>query len=120
YYAKGDASYQYIDTSAGTNTLVSGTNLTDPAIYDHVKSITDVSGRTVDFYYTSQGLLGQVIDGAGAVDGSGRSIAKTFDFTYDATQGMKNVKLTAAEDPRGDTTGIAYYPTSSPTKWWTQ
>ncbi len=120
YYQKGDASYQYVDASSGTNNLVPGTNLTDPAIYDHVKSITDVSGRTVDFYYTSQGLLGQFVDGVGAVDGSGKSIAKTFNFTYDATQGMKNVKLTAVQDPRNDTTAIAYYPTSSPTKWWTQ
>jgi RHS repeat-associated protein len=110
YYNKGD-SYSYIDS---TGTLVSATNLTDPAIIDHVKSITDVSGRTVDFYYTSQGLLGRYVDGAGT------SVAKTFNFTYDATQGMKNVKLVSVQDPRGDTTGIAYYPTSSPTKWWTQ
>lgn len=111
YFQKGDASYSYIDS---TGALVSGTNLTDPAIIDHVKSITDISGRTVDFYYTSQGLLGRVVDGAGT------GIAKTFNFTYDATQGMKNVKLVTVQDPRLDNTAIAYYPDSSPTKWWTQ
>ena len=110
YYAKG-ASYSYIDS---TGTLQTGTNLTNPAIIDHVSSIVDVSGRTVDFYYTTQGLLARVVDGAGT------SIAKTFNFTYDATQGMKNVKLVAVQDPRGDTTNIAYYPTSSTYKWLTQ
>ncbi|NUP48289.1 MAG: DNRLRE domain-containing protein, partial [Catenulispora sp.] len=110
YYNKGD-SFSYIDS---TGALVSGTNLTDPAIIDHVKSIADISGRTVDFYYTSSGLLGQVVDGAGT------GMAKTFAFTYDATQGMKNVKLVAVKDPRLNTTNIDYYPTSSATKWWTK
>lgn len=111
YFQKGDATYSYIDS---TGALQTGTNLTDPAIIDHVKSITDVSGRTVDFVYTSNGLLARLVDGAGD------PAAKTFAFTYDATQGMKNVKLVAVKDPRGNSTGIAYYPTSSPTKWWTQ
>jgi len=110
YYAKG-STYSYIDS---TGTLQTATNLTDPNIIDHVSSMTDVSGRTVDFYYTTQGLLARIVDGAGT------SVAKTFNFTYDATQGMKNVKLVAVQDPRGDTTNISYYPPSSPTKWWTQ
>ncbi|WP_444536582.1 DNRLRE domain-containing protein [Streptomyces sp. BR1] len=110
YYNKGD-DFSYIDS---TGALVSGTNLTDPAIIDHVRSITDVSGRTVDFYYTGQGLLGRFVDGAGS------GVAKTFNFTYDATQGMKNVKLVAVQDPRGNSTKLAYYPNSSSTKWWTQ
>jgi YD repeat-containing protein len=111
YYNQGDATFSFID-SAGA--LVSGTNLTDPAIIDHVKSITDVSGRTVDFFYTSEGLLGRVVDGAGD------PAAKTFNFSYDATQGMKNVKLVAVQDPRGNFTHLAYYPPSSPFKWMTQ
>ena len=110
YYSKGDA-FQYVDS---TGALVPATNLTDPAIIDHVKSIRDVSGREIDFYYTSEGLLGQVTDGAGS------NVAKTFKFSYDPTQGMKNVKLVAVTDPRGDATGIAYYPTSTATKWWTK
>jgi RHS repeat-associated protein len=111
YYNKGDATYSYVDS---TGALQTGTNLTDPAIIDHVKSISDVSGRTVNFIYTANGLLAQLVDGAGD------PAAKTFAFTYDATQGMKNVKLTAVQDPRGNKSLISYYPTSSPTKWWTQ
>jgi RHS repeat-associated protein len=111
YYNKGDT-FKYVDSS--TWSLVDGTNLTNPAIIDHVKSITDVSGRTVNFYYTTQGLLGQVVDGAGDV------AAKTFNFFYDMTQGMKNVKLLTVKDPRGNTTAIAYYPQSTATKWLVQ
>ncbi|MFI5889955.1 DNRLRE domain-containing protein [Actinoplanes sp. NPDC051513] len=110
YYAKGDA-YSYVD---GAGNLVAATNLTDPQIIDHVKSVSDISGRTVNFYYTVQGLLGRLVDGAGD------PAAKTFKFTYDATQGMKNVKLVAATDPRGNTSRIAYYPPSSAYKWLTQ
>ncbi len=110
YYAKGD-SYSYVDDSGN---LVTATNLTDPQIIDHVKSVSDISGRTVNFYYTVQGLLGRLVDGAGD------PAAKTFTFTYDATQGMKNVKLVAIADPRGNTSRIAYYPPWSAWKWMTQ
>lgn len=110
YYNKGDA-YSYIDSSGN---LVAGTNLTNPSIIDHVRSVRDISGRTVNFFYTTQGLLARLVDGAGD------PAAKTFNFTYDATQGMKNVKLVAAQDPRGNTSRIAYFPPSSPTKWRTQ
>ncbi|WP_052433356.1 DNRLRE domain-containing protein [Streptacidiphilus carbonis] len=112
YYAKGD-SYSYIDS---TGTLQSGTNLTDPQIIDHVKSVTDVSGRTIDFYYTTNGLMARMVDGAGD------SAAKTFNFSYDATQGMKNVKLVKITDPRGHSTSLSYYdPVTDPKfHWWTQ
>nr|WSY52321.1 DNRLRE domain-containing protein [Streptomyces sp. NBC_00886] len=115
YYKKGDASYDYIDD---TGAKVSGTNLTNSKIYDHIKSITDISGRKVSFYYTTKGLLGQF------VDGDGSSQPKTFKFTYDATQGNKNVKLVKATDPRGNTTQLAYYApqTGDDPKyhWWTK
>ncbi|WP_051969696.1 DNRLRE domain-containing protein [Kitasatospora azatica] len=110
YYLKG-GSYSYIDS---TGALQTGTNLTDPAIIDHVSSISDISGRTVNFYYSTNGLLERVVDGAGT------SSAKTFNFSYDATQGMKNVKLVSVQDPRGNSTAIAYYPPSSATKWQTR
>ncbi|WP_354670079.1 DNRLRE domain-containing protein [Streptomyces sp. S.PNR 29] len=100
YYKKGDATYSYIND---TGAKVSGTNLTNSKIYDHVKSITDISGRKLTFYYTDKGLLGQVIDGESA------SQPKVFKFTYDATQGNKNVKLVKATDPRGNATDLAYY-----------
>ncbi|MBO0807216.1 MAG: DNRLRE domain-containing protein, partial [Actinobacteria bacterium] len=49
YYQKGD-DYQYIDDNGN---VASGTNLTDPQIIDQVKSITDISGRTITFLYTT-------------------------------------------------------------------
>ncbi|ORT59515.1 DNRLRE domain-containing protein [Streptomyces sp. CB03238] len=115
YYKKGDASYQYIND---TGAKVSGTSLNDPDIYDHVKSMTDISGRKISFYYTDTGLLGQVVDGEAS------SQPKVFAFTYDATQGMKNVKLVKATDPRGNATSLAYYyPKEGDDPkyhWWTQ
>jgi RHS repeat-associated protein len=112
YYAKGD-NYSYIDSNGA---LQSGTNLTDPQIIDQIKSITDTSGRTIDLYYTTNGLMARMVDGAGD------SAAKTFNFAYDATQGNKNVKLTQVSDPRGNATKIAYYdPVTDPKfHWWTQ
>ena len=115
YYKKGDASYAYIDS---TGAKVTGTNLTNSKIYDHVKSMTDISGRKVSFYYTDKGLLGQITDG----DGSAQP--KTFKFTYDATQGNKNVKLVKVTDPRGNATSMAYNApqTGDDPKyhWWTK
>ncbi|MGW5472148.1 golvesin C-terminal-like domain-containing protein [Streptomyces chartreusis] len=122
YYKKGDASYDYIDD---TGAKVSGSNLTNSKIYDHVKSITDVSGsvsglpvRKISFYYTTKGLLGQF------TDGDGSSQPKVFKFTYDATQGNKNVKLVKATDPRGNGTQLAYYAPQAGDDpkyhWWTK
>ncbi|MFE7566110.1 DNRLRE domain-containing protein [Streptomyces sp. NPDC057539] len=117
YYGKGDATYAYID-DAGAK--VSGTNLNNSKIYDHVKSITDISGRKISFFYTTKGLLGQFTDGDGSTNGA----PKDFKFTYDATQGNKNVKLVKATDPRGNATGLAYYyPKEGDDPkyhWWTQ
>jgi len=115
YYKKGDASYEYINDSGAK---VTGSNLTNSKIYDHVKSMTDISGREISFYYTDKGLLGQITDGVGS------SQPKDFKFTYDATQGNKNVKLVKATDPRGNATNLAYYApqTGGDPKyhWWTQ
>ncbi|MFI6932946.1 DNRLRE domain-containing protein [Streptomyces sp. NPDC050287] len=115
YYKKGDASYDYIDD---TGAKVSGTNLTNSKIYDHVKSMTDISGRKISFFYTTKGLLGQFTDGDGSTQ------PKVFKFTYDATQGNKNVKLVTATDPRGHDTNLAYYAPQNgddPTyHWWTK
>ncbi|MFF1659494.1 DNRLRE domain-containing protein [Streptomyces sp. NPDC058255] len=115
YYKKGDASYDYIDD---TGAKVSDTNLTNSKIYDHVKSMTDISGRKVSFYYTTKGLLGRF------TDGDGSSQPKVFKFTYDATQGNKNVKLVTATDPRGHDTKLAYYAPQNGDDpkyhWWTK
>ncbi|MEV4106050.1 DNRLRE domain-containing protein [Nonomuraea sp. NPDC049695] len=99
YYAKGQ-DYTYVD-DAGQE--VSDTKLTNPHIIDNVESITDIAGRKVTFTYTDKGLLAKMVDGAGDDE------AKTFGFTYDATQGTKNVKLVAVKDPRGNSTKLKYY-----------
>ncbi|WP_454854046.1 hypothetical protein [Promicromonospora soli] len=52
-----------------------------------------MSGRTVEFYYTTQGNLGRIVDGAGATDEGGASTAKTFGFLYEMTQGGKNWRV---------------------------
>ncbi|MDX8036021.1 DNRLRE domain-containing protein [Lentzea sp. BCCO 10_0856] len=85
----------------------------NPKIIDNVQSLKDVSGRTITFSYDDKGLLTQF------VDGSGTSLAKTFKFTYDATQGNKNVKLVKVTDPRNHDTGLAYYtaPVDPKDKW---
>ncbi|MFK3729245.1 DNRLRE domain-containing protein [Streptomyces sp. NPDC088090] len=115
YFKKGDASYEYID---GSGAKVTGSNLTNSKIYDHVKSMTDVSGRKIAFFYTDKGLLGQITDGVGS------SQPKDFRFTYDATQGNKNVKLVKATDPRGNATQFAYYAPQAGDDpkyhWWTK
>ncbi|NNJ07593.1 DNRLRE domain-containing protein [Streptomyces sp. PKU-MA01144] len=115
YYKKGDATYEYINDSG---VKASGTNLTNSKIYDHVKSMTDISGRKISFYYTDKGLLGQFTDGVGS------SQPKVFTFTYDATQGNKNVKLVKATDPRGNATDMAYYAPQAGDDpkyhWWTK
>ncbi|MEV0353262.1 DNRLRE domain-containing protein [Nonomuraea sp. NPDC050680] len=109
YYQKGQ-DYTYVD-DAGQD--VDDTKLTNPHIIDNVESITDIAGRKVTFAYTDKGLMAKMIDGAGDDE------AKTFRFTYDATQGTKNVKLVNVKDPRGNTTSLKYYeaPVDPKDKW---
>ncbi|MFI1714417.1 DNRLRE domain-containing protein [Streptomyces litmocidini] len=115
YFKKGDNSYEYVSS---TGTIATGSNLTNSKIYDHIKSVTDVSGRKINFWYTDKGLLGQFTDGVGS------SQPKVFKFTYDATQGNKNVKLVAATDPRGNATKLDYYAPQNGDDpkyhWWTK
>jgi RHS repeat-associated protein len=99
YWAKGET-YNYIDDTTWTK-VTGQANLTNPHIIDHVKQITDISGRTLTF--TDKGLLGELIDGAGSAQ------PKTFAFRYDMTQGNKNVKLVRVTDPRGHATMLDYY-----------
>jgi RHS repeat-associated protein len=99
YYDKGE-SYTYIDD---TGTEQTDSKLSNPKIIDHIKSMTDISGRELTFVYTEKGLLGKLTDGAGAEK------PKVFRFTYDATQGNKNVKLVQVTDPRGNSTSFDYY-----------
>ncbi|MEL3950019.1 RHS repeat-associated core domain-containing protein [Streptomyces sp. LNU-CPARS28] len=109
YYRPGDATYEYIDDKGEK---ASGKDLWNPRIYDHLKSVTDVSGRKVAFHYTEKGHLGRLTDG----DGSAQP--KVFKFTYDATQGAKNPKLTKVTDPRGHSTGLDYSVTAETDYRW--
>ncbi|MGW6356549.1 DNRLRE domain-containing protein [Streptomyces sp. NPDC055092] len=89
-----------------------------PKVADHLQSMTDISGRKLTFEYSDKALLTKLTDGAGS------SQPKVFGFTYDATQGNKNVKLVTATDPRGNDTDLAYYApvTGDDPKyhWWTK
>ncbi|MEU4564706.1 DNRLRE domain-containing protein [Actinoplanes sp. NPDC023936] len=112
YWAKGE-NFEYINDT--TWVRASGTGLTNPKIIDHVKTIKDVSGRTLHFTYTDKGLLGELIDGYGSTDGT----PKTFKFQYDMTQGNKNVKLVKVTDPRGNATSLVYhYPSTGDDPQW--
>lgn len=108
-YAKG-GNYDYIDPNGN---VASGTGLTNPDIIDQVQSITDISGRTIEFLYNVQGEMAQMTDGFGT------PVAKTYEFAYDMTQGNKNVKLVSVTDPDGNTTHLTYYtaPQDPKFKW---
>ncbi|WP_443333165.1 golvesin C-terminal-like domain-containing protein [Streptomyces sp. CB03234] len=116
YWTKGQSGYQYVNDS-GVLTTDAGA-LNNSKIYDHIRSVTDVSGRKIEFHYTTKGLLGQFTDGVGSTQ------PKVFTFTYDATQGNKNVKLVKATDPRGNATNLAYYAPQAGDDpkyhWWTK
>jgi RHS repeat-associated protein len=113
---------KYITDPAGRQSLTveyySKAEATSPKIADHVKSITDVSTRKLTFEYSDKGLLTKLTDGAGS------SQPKVFAFTYDATQGNKNVKLVKVTDPRGNGTQLTYYAPQNGDDpkyhWWTK
>ncbi|MFB7608636.1 golvesin C-terminal-like domain-containing protein [Streptomyces gardneri] len=112
----------YITDPAGRQTLTATyytkADTNSPKIVDHLKSITDISGRKLTFEYSDKGLLTKLTDGAGS------SQPKVFGFTYDAEQGNKNVKLVRITDPRGNATALDYYYPSEGDDpkyhWWTQ
>ncbi|WP_245769384.1 RHS repeat-associated core domain-containing protein [Streptomyces indicus] len=109
YYRSGDAAYEYLNAQGEK---VSGTDLWNPSIYGHLKSVTDISGRKVSFLYTEKGHLGRITDGEGS------SQPKVFAFTYDAEQGAKNAKLTKVTDARGNATSLGYSVTAETDYRW--
>ncbi|MFE5909133.1 DNRLRE domain-containing protein [Streptomyces wedmorensis] len=98
---------KYITDPVGRQSLTveyySKADSSNPKIIDHIKSMTDISGRKITFDYSDKGLLTKFTDGAGSTQ------PKVFAFEYDATQGNKNVKLVKATDPRGNATRLAYF-----------
>ncbi len=113
---------RYITDPAGRQSLTveyySKADSSNPKIIDHIKSMTDISGRKITFEYSDKGLLTKLTDGAGSTQ------PKVFAFEYDATQGNKNVKLVKATDPRGNATSMAYYAPQAGDDpkyhWWTK
>ena len=97
YYEPGDAYTAFV---AGTRQSL--TNLQNLRIIGQLKSVTDVSGRTLSFVYSDTGLLREVTDGAGTAE------AKTFGYAYDESQGAQNARLIKVTDPRNSNTKIAY------------
>ncbi|WP_158074084.1 golvesin C-terminal-like domain-containing protein [Micromonospora sp. CB01531] len=115
YYTKGQT-YDYINDTTW-NRVTSATNLTNPKIIDHVKQVTDISGRKLTFTYTDKGLLGELVDGYGSSGTMGAP--KVFKFAYDMTQGNKNVKLVKVTDPRNHSTEVEYnYPQAGDDPKW--
>ena len=97
YYHRGQR-FSYIDRDGN---VAHGRHLDDPAIAGQVKSVTDVSGRTIDFLYDAYGRMSRMIDGAGT------PVAKVFRFGYGRTPG--NTRLVSVTNPDGSTTRLAYY-----------
>lgn len=75
---------------------VAGRNLTNTSIIHQLRSITDISGRTIAFTYGEDGRLREVIDGA---DTSGQ---KVFAFFYN------DGRLVRINDALGHGTQLAY------------
>ncbi|HEX6340286.1 RHS repeat-associated core domain-containing protein [Umezawaea sp.] len=85
------------------NTKVREKGLAISAIVNQLRSVTDVSGRTVTFTYGDDGLLQEVVDGAGTPD------AKPFTFFYEDSLRTQNPKLTRVVDPNGGASEVQYY-----------
>ena len=98
YYQRGDDFAFFRD-----NAKLTGTGLDNAAIVDQVRSITDVSGRTISFTYAEDGLLQEFVDGAGTPD------AKPFTFFYEDSHRARNAKLTRVVDPNGGATKVRYF-----------
>ncbi len=113
---------KYITDPVGRQSLTveyySKADSNNPKIIDHIKSMTEISGRTFTFEYSDKGLLTKITDGAGS------SQPKVFGFEYDATQGNKNVKLVKITDPRGNATAMTYFSPQAGDDpkyhWWTK
>jgi RHS repeat-associated protein len=95
---------------------VSAHNLTNTSIIHQLRSVTDISGRTIAFTYGEDGTLRELIDGAGA------GTQKVFAFFYDGgrlvrvndalghgTQlGYADRRLRQLVDRRGNATSFTY------------
>ncbi|MEU6349497.1 polymorphic toxin-type HINT domain-containing protein [Streptomyces sp. NPDC047072] len=101
YWEKGEA-YTYVDEDGEVR---EGRHLLNPFIIDKVRSVTDVSGRRVDFTFTEKkGLLARLTDGANAAE----KLRKVFRFDYGKEFDHPGLKLVKVTDPRGNATKLDY------------
>ncbi len=100
YWEKGEP-YSYVDKDGEVQ---EGRHLLNPFIIDKVRSVTDISGRRIDFTYTEKGLLARLVDGADAPDG----VRKVFTFGYGKELDHPGLKLVRVTDPRGHSTDVDY------------
>ncbi|WP_211770932.1 golvesin C-terminal-like domain-containing protein [Kutzneria sp. CA-103260] len=98
YYKAGEAA-NYFSGDVKKSTAALPNNL----IVNQLKSITDLSGRTITFTYSDTGLLQELADGAGTPQ------EKDFDFFYDNGALLTNPKLIRVNDPLGHGTQIKYF-----------
>ncbi|MFF6784174.1 polymorphic toxin-type HINT domain-containing protein [Streptomyces sp. NPDC012510] len=101
YWEKGEA-YSYVDKDGEVK---EGRRLLNPFIVDKVRSVTDVSGRRVDFTFTEKGLLARLTDGANSTDDR---LRKVFRFDYGKEFDHPGVKLVEVTDPRGNASKVDY------------
>ncbi|GAA4526914.1 golvesin C-terminal-like domain-containing protein [Amycolatopsis samaneae] len=106
YFQTGDPDYDYF---TGDRKL-HGTNLANGKIANQLKTITDITGRRLEFVYSDRGLLQEITDGAGSDQ------HKTFTFFYNNALLNRNAKLISVTDPRGNSTGLSYY--DDPARKW--
>ncbi|MEE1834562.1 golvesin C-terminal-like domain-containing protein [Streptomyces sp. SP17KL33] len=100
YWEKGEA-YSYVDKDGEVK---EGKHLLNPFIIDKVRSVTDISGRRVDFTFTEKGLLARLTDGANAAEEK----RKVFTFQYGKEFDHPGVKLVQVTDPRGNFSKVDY------------
>ncbi|MFE7838818.1 polymorphic toxin-type HINT domain-containing protein [Streptomyces sp. NPDC057474] len=100
YWQKGEA-YTYVDKDGDVR---EGKHLLNPFVIDKVRSVTDVSGRRIDFTFTEKGLPARLTDGANAAE----KLRKVFRFDYGKEFDHPGLKLVKVTDPRGNVTKVDY------------
>ncbi|MEV0635523.1 polymorphic toxin-type HINT domain-containing protein [Streptomyces sp. NPDC050619] len=93
--------YTYVDKDGEVR---EGEHLLNPFIIDKVRSVTDVSGRRIDFTFAEKGQLARLTDGANAP----AELRKVFTFGYGKELDLPSMKLAEVTDPRGNTTKLDY------------
>ncbi|MGW0709808.1 golvesin C-terminal-like domain-containing protein [Streptomyces sp. NPDC002643] len=101
YWEKGEA-YSYVDKDGE---LKEGKHLLNPFIIDKVRSVTDISGRRIDFTFTEKGLLARLTDGANATE---EKLRKVFKFEYGKEFDHPGLKLVKVTDPEGHASKVDY------------